>query len=90
MSVILCRTLARRLFAISFLVLSLCLPARAQKPTSGTTPFVLDGNRIYAEVSFVLPTAPFAKPAPSRTLAAPPCFYPRLSTRSSGSAKEGR
>jgi hypothetical protein len=56
MSVIVCRTLAWRLLASSFLILSLGLPAPAQKATSsGTTPFVLDGNRIYAEVSFVLP-----------------------------------
>lgn len=31
-------------------------PAQAQAaPPSGTTPFVFDGNRIYAELSFVLP-----------------------------------
>ena len=62
MSVIACRTLACRLFLGAFLLLSLRHPARAQKPTSsGTTPFVLDGNRIYAEVSFVRPDGSLRK-----------------------------
>jgi hypothetical protein len=62
MSVIDGRTLAGRLLLSAFLLLSLRLPAPAQKPTSsGTTPFVLDGNRIYAEVSFVRPDGSLRK-----------------------------
>ncbi len=58
----LCRTLARWLFASSLLAASLCLPISAQKSTpSGTAPFVLDGNRIYAEVSFELPDGSLRK-----------------------------
>lgn len=42
--------------ALVFSFLFLCLPGLAQSPpTSGTTLFVLDGNRIYAELSFIRP-----------------------------------
>jgi len=42
--------------ALGFSLWLLCLPALAQSPvSSGTTPFIFDGNRIYAELSFVRP-----------------------------------
>jgi hypothetical protein len=42
--------------ALGFSLWLLCLPALAQSPvSSGTTPFIFDGNRMYAELSFVRP-----------------------------------
>jgi hypothetical protein len=62
MSVIFCRSLACRLLATLFILLSLGLRAPAQKtPSSGTTSFVLEGNRIYAEVSFARPDGSLRK-----------------------------
>jgi hypothetical protein len=62
MSVFLGRSLACRLLATMLPLLSLGLRAPAQKtPSSGTTSFVLDGNRIYAEVSFARPDGSLRK-----------------------------
>ena len=47
------------MFCIAFfsVVIISCAPARvqAQSASSGTVPFVLDGNRVYAEVEFITP-----------------------------------
>lgn len=37
------------------------MAARAQSPASGVAPFILDGNRVYARVEFVLPDGSFRK-----------------------------
>jgi hypothetical protein len=45
---------ARSLFNIALSYLCVAAPCAAQgSPSSGTTTFVLDGNRIYASLSFV-------------------------------------
>lgn len=45
---------SRRSVAVAFLLVSSLCFARAA-PASGTAPFVLDGNRVYVELSFVRP-----------------------------------
>ena len=48
--------------AVGFTLLFLPFPSSAQSsPASGSTPFVLDGNRMYAELSFVRPDGSFHK-----------------------------
>lgn len=42
-------------FPSLFICLALCLPCAAANPSSGTAPFIFDGNRIYAELAFVRP-----------------------------------
>jgi hypothetical protein len=42
--------------AVIFTLWLVCLPSLAQSSvSSGTTPFILDGNRMYAELSFIRP-----------------------------------
>jgi hypothetical protein len=52
------RLFAPSLFAF-FALCSLCFGS--QKPSSGTAPFVLDGNRVYAELAFVRPDGTLRK-----------------------------
>lgn len=48
--------------AVIFALWLVCLPALAQSSvSSGTTPFILDGNRMYAELSFVRPNGSIHK-----------------------------
>src|SRR5215471_21034184 len=42
-------------FPSLFICLALCLPCAAANPSSGTAPFIFEGNRIYAELAFVRP-----------------------------------
>jgi len=46
---------SRKYWPSIFTCLALCLPCVAANPSSGTTPFIFDGNRIYAELTFVRP-----------------------------------
>jgi len=45
----------RQRFQSPLVILVLCLSCRGSNPTSGTAPFVFDGNRTYAELAFVRP-----------------------------------
>lgn len=47
----------RNCFLLSCLSLLNPLCARAQSPKSGTAPFILDGNRVYAQLEFLRPDA---------------------------------
>src|ERR1700693_4430411 len=48
--------IARSSAGIAFVLSLLCLPTVApQRSLSGTTPFILDGNRMYAELAFLRP-----------------------------------
>ncbi len=52
----------RLCFPSLFAFFALCCPCfGSQKPSSGTAPFVLDGNRVYAELAFVRPDGTLRK-----------------------------
>lgn len=48
-------TVRWRIYLPILAFVALCLPSGAESRSSGTTPFILDGNRIYAELAFVRP-----------------------------------
>jgi len=49
---------SRRICMVIGSLLAVCAPCLAQSsPSSGTTPFILDGNRIYAKPLLFVPTA---------------------------------
>ena len=46
----------RKLLAVLFAFFTLCLPCGGlQIPSSGTVPFIFEGNRVYAELALVRP-----------------------------------
>src|SRR5215467_8051103 len=48
-------TVRSRIYLPILAFVALCLPSGATSRSSGTTPFIFDGNRIYAELVFVRP-----------------------------------
>ena len=55
------RRLKRRFLASCGLWILIVPPGHSQTPTSGTSHFILDGNRMYAEVDFVRPNGTIRK-----------------------------
>lgn len=71
---------------IAFVVPLLWVPALAQQaPSSGTTSFVFDGNRMYAELAFVRPDGSVHRALAFVDLGSPSMMVPNLFSRSCNS-----